>query len=296
MHQGRRRERRPAAALLDEEGLAENTIVVYASDQGFYLGEHGWFDKRWIFEESLRTPLLVRWPGVVKPGSHDREIVSNLDFAETFLDAAGLPIPAEMQGRSLVPLLKGQDPADWRTSFYYHYYEYPRPHNVRRHYGVVTDRYKLVHFYEPEVNEWELFDLKTDPLELKSVYGQPDLAAVQQELGGELERLRRELQVPVRLTRKRPRSSRENTRTTMRKIPAACLSDPWPGNSRVRTNRSGTASSGSSAGTWKNRPTSTRFPGARPRPAPRPQRSGGLVRAGYPLQEVARSSSIASSR
>ena len=110
---------------LDDEGLAENTIVVYASDQGFYLGEHGWFDKRWIFEESLRTPLLVRWPGVTKPGSVSDAIVSNLDFAETFLDAAGVPVPAEMQGRSLVPLLAGKQPADWRKSFYYHYYEFP---------------------------------------------------------------------------------------------------------------------------------------------------------------------------
>ena len=182
--------------FLDSEGLAGDTIVVYASDQGFYLGEHGWFDKRWIFEESLRTPLLVRWPGTVKPGSRSSRIVSNLDFAETFLDAAGINIPAGMQGRSLLPLLKGQEPADWRTSFYYHYYEYPGPHNVRRHYGVVTDRYKLVHFYEPTVDEWELFDRQSDPLELRSVYGQADRATVQRELGGELERLRQLLQVP----------------------------------------------------------------------------------------------------
>ena len=183
-------------AFLDAERLASDTIVVYTSDQGFYLGEHGWFDKRWIFEESLRTPLLVRWPGVVKPGSQTDRIVSNLDFAETFLDAAGQTVPAEMQGRSLLPLLRGQAPADWRTSFYYHYYEFPGPHNVHRHYGVVTDRYKLVHFYEPEVNEWELFDLKTDPRELKSVFGQADHATIQRELNAELERLRRDLGVP----------------------------------------------------------------------------------------------------
>jgi arylsulfatase A-like enzyme len=183
-------------SFLDEQGLAENTIVVYASDQGFYLGEHGWFDKRWIFEESLRTPLLVRWPGVVKPGSRFDRIVSNLDFAETFLDAAGAVIPSEMQGRSLLPIFKGQVPADWRTSFYYHYYEYPGPHNVRRHYGVVTDRYKLVHFYEPDGNAWELFDREGDPLELHSVFGQVDRATVQRELREELERLRRVLQVP----------------------------------------------------------------------------------------------------
>ena len=135
--------------FLDDEGLAGDTIVVYSADQGFYLGEHGWFDKRWIFEESLRAPLLVRWPGVVKPGSATSSLVSNIDFAETFLDAAGLPIPAEMQGRSLVPLLKGQTPRDWRSSFYYQYFEYPVPHHVRPHYGVVTDRYKLVHFEGP---------------------------------------------------------------------------------------------------------------------------------------------------
>jgi arylsulfatase A-like enzyme len=183
-------------ALLHEEGLTQNTIVVYASDQGFYLGEHGWFDKRWIFEESLRTPLLIRWPGVTKPGGRTDRIVSNLDFAETFLEAAGQPIPAEMQGRSLVPLLKGETPADWRSSFYYHYYEHPGPHNVRRHYGVVTHRYKLSYFYEPEMNYYELFDLADDPLELRSVYGQPDHAQAQEDLVRELARLRKQLQVP----------------------------------------------------------------------------------------------------
>jgi arylsulfatase A-like enzyme len=178
---------------LEAEGLAENTIVVYASDQGFFLGEHGWFDKRWIFEESLRTPFLVRWPGVTRPGSVNRDLVSNIDFAETFLDAAGVAIPAAMQGRSLVPLLRGERPSDWRESFYYHYYEYPYPHNVRPHYGVVTDRYKLVHFYGEGEDYEELFDLKTDPHELRSVYSDPEYAAVRQELGQELVKLRREL-------------------------------------------------------------------------------------------------------
>jgi arylsulfatase A-like enzyme len=182
--------------FLDEEGLADNTVVAYSSDQGFYLGEHGWFDKRWIFEESLRTPLLVRWPGVVRPGGVDKHMVSNLDFAETFLEAAGLAVPAEMQGRSLVPLLRGQTPSDWRKGFYYHYYEHPGPHNVARHYGVVTERHKLVHFYEPAFNYWELFDLEKDPKELKSVYGTAEYAAVQKKLEGELARLRRELKVP----------------------------------------------------------------------------------------------------
>jgi arylsulfatase A-like enzyme len=183
--------------FLDDEGLADNTLVVYSADQGFYLGEHGWFDKRWIFTESLRTPLLVRWPGKVKPGSVNEDIVSNLDYAETLLAAAGVSVPAEMQGRSFVPILQGQTPSDWRKAFYYHYYEYPGPHNVARHYAVATARYKLVHFYEPEFNYWELFDLEKDPLELKSVYGQPEYATVQQELGVELARLRKELKEPA---------------------------------------------------------------------------------------------------
>lgn len=181
---------------LDDEGLAENTIVVYSADQGFYLGEHGWFDKRWVFEESLRAPLLVRWPHVTKPGSESRQIVSNLDFAETFLDAAGLPIPADMQGHSLVPLLKGETPADWRKSFYYQYYEYPQPHHVRPHYGVITDRYKLLHFYAPDVDYWELYDREKDPHELRNYFGNPDYEKVTAELTTEVQRLRIELKVP----------------------------------------------------------------------------------------------------
>ncbi len=184
--------------FLDDEHLADNTIVVYASDQGFYLGEHGWFDKRWIFEESLRTPCLVRWPGVTKPHSQSNDLVSNVDFAETFLDAAGVPIPAEMQGHSLVGVLKGQTPADWRKAFYYQYYEYPAPHHVRPHYGVVTDRYKLVRFYGEDVDYWELFDLETDPHELSSVYGQLAYSETQKTLERELIRLRTELKVPER--------------------------------------------------------------------------------------------------
>jgi arylsulfatase A-like enzyme len=181
---------------LDDEGLTKDTLVVYSSDQGFYLGEHGWFDKRWIFEESLRTPLLIRWPGVTRPGSINKDIVSNLDIAETFLDAAGGVVPAEMQGKSLLPLLKGQTSAGWRKSFYYHYYEHPAVHDVHRHYGVVTPRYKLVYFYEPDADYWELFDLEKDPQELRSVYNQPEYAAVRRELHAELSRLRKGLKVP----------------------------------------------------------------------------------------------------
>jgi arylsulfatase A-like enzyme len=182
---------------LKQTGLDKNTIVVYSSDQGFYLGEHGWFDKRWIFEQSLRTPLLIRWPGVIKPGSTCDLMVSNLDMPETLLAAAGVEVPKEMQGRSMVPILRGQPPTDWRKSFYYHYYEHPAVHNVARQYGVVTDRYKLVHFYEPEFNYWELFDLKTDPQELKSVYDDPAYAPVREDLNRELNRLRKELKVPA---------------------------------------------------------------------------------------------------
>ena len=128
--------------FLKENGLDKNTIVVYTSDQGFYLGEHGWFDKRWMCEESERTPLLIQWPGVVKPGSTNSDLVSNLDFGETILDVAGATIPAEMQGRSFVPVLKGNTPDDWRQAHYYHYYEHPSEHNVMRHYGITTKRYK----------------------------------------------------------------------------------------------------------------------------------------------------------
>jgi arylsulfatase A-like enzyme len=179
---------------LDESGLAANTVVIYASDQGFYLGEHGWFDKRFMYEQSLRTPCIIRWPAVAKPGSVEGRIVSNLDFAETFLELAGVEIPADMQGRSLVPLLKGTPPEDWRTSFYYHFYEGPPAvHTVCEHYGVTDGRYKLIHYYK--IDQWELFDLATDPDEMRSVYGQPVYAAPRQRLLDELGRLRAELGV-----------------------------------------------------------------------------------------------------
>jgi arylsulfatase A-like enzyme len=183
-------------AYLDESGLAENTVVIYSSDQGFYLGEHGWFDKRWIYEESLRTPLLVRWPGVVEPKSVNADVVSNLDFAETFLAIAGTEIPDDMQGRSLVPLLEGRTPDDWRECFYYQYYEFPGAHSVRRHYGVADGRFKLIRYYEPDVDEWEMFDVEADPRELASVYDNPRYAKDRARLEKDLQRLRRELRVP----------------------------------------------------------------------------------------------------
>ena len=179
---------------LEETGLAENTIVIYSSDQGFYLGEHGWFDKRFMYEESLRTPLLVRWPGVTKPNTTNDKIVSNLDFAETFLDFAGVNIPSDMQGASITPLLRGESPSDWRDSFYYHYYEGVESwHAVSVHYGVTNGRYKLIHYYK--LKEWELFDLEKDPHELNSVYGKPEYESVQREMEAELSRLRSELEV-----------------------------------------------------------------------------------------------------
>ncbi len=188
---------------LDESGLAENTVVIYSSDQGWYLGDHGWFDKRWMYEESLKTPLLVRWPGKVKPGSVNEDIVSNLDFAETFLDLAGVEIPDNMQGRSLVPVLQGNTPDDWRESFYYHYYEFPGAHSVARHYGVTNGKYKLIHYYGPShvkgetYDDWELFDLEKDPNELNSVYGDPAYEQVQADMHDELDRLREVYQVPA---------------------------------------------------------------------------------------------------
>ena len=185
--------------FLEQEGLAENTIVVYSSDQGFFLGEHGWFDKRWIFEESLRTPLLVRWPGVSRAGGVSKDLVSTLDFAQTFLDAAGLPAPADMQGRSLRPILAGNRPADWRTAFYYQYFEWPTPHRVRPHYGVVTDRYKLVHFFGTADDYWELYDTEKDPRELRNVLGDPAYATARKQLEGQLAQLRRELKVPAEI-------------------------------------------------------------------------------------------------
>ncbi len=180
---------------LDESGLAKNTIVVYTSDQGFYLGEHGWFDKRFMYEESLRTPLLIRWPGVIKPASVENQIVSNVDFAPTFLQAAGASVPKEMQGHSLVPILRGEQPGDWRKSFYYHFYEdKDADHHVAKHEGVTNGRAKLIHFYT--LGEWELYDLEKDPHELMNVYGKPEYAKTQAELAGELERQRQILQLP----------------------------------------------------------------------------------------------------
>ncbi len=174
---------------LDQNGLAENTLVVYTSDQGFYLGEHGWFDKRFIYDESFKTPLLIRWPLVIKSNSQSNQMVQNLDFAQTILAAAGIPALPEMQGESLIPLLQGQNEQWKREAVYYHYYEYPSIHMVKRHYGIVTQDYKLAHFYY-DVDEWELYDRKKDPQEMRNVFDDPDYQEVVQNLIRELTDLR----------------------------------------------------------------------------------------------------------
>ncbi|MEN8118069.1 MAG: sulfatase [Bacteroidota bacterium] len=173
---------------LEEAGLAENTIVVYTSDQGFYLGEHGWFDKRFMYEESFRTPLLVRYPKEIKPGTKIERLVQNLDFAPTLLDYADIEVPEEMQGESFRDLASGET-EEWRDAVYYTYYEYPSVHMVKRHYGVATERYKLMHFYY-DIDEWEMYDLETDPSEMKNIYDNPTYAEVQKELHARLNELR----------------------------------------------------------------------------------------------------------
>ena len=170
--------------------LDDNTVVVYSSDQGFYIGDHGWYDKRWMYEESLMMPLIVKWPGVTKPNSRSVQMVQNLDYAQTFLEMAGAEIPSNMQGRSLVPILKNGKADDWRKSIYYHYYEYPSVHMIPRHYGIRTERYKLIHFYQFG-NEWEMYDLKEDPDELTNIYGEADKKSLQKDLKEQLVAIRK---------------------------------------------------------------------------------------------------------
>jgi arylsulfatase A-like enzyme len=170
---------------LDQNGLTENTVVIYTSDQGFYMGEHGWFDKRFMYEESLRTPFVMRYPGKIKPGSEVDEMIVNIDFAPTLIQLAGIEVPKEMQGESFVGLLSGSGKKEWRKSMYYHYYEYPQPHQVAPHFGIRTERYKLIRFYGPHQN-WELFDLKADPLEMKNLINEPSKGALINQLKSEL--------------------------------------------------------------------------------------------------------------
>ena len=177
---------------LDESGLAENTIVIYSSDQGFFLGEHGWYDKRWMFEESLQMPFVARWPGVIEPGSRPDALIQNIDYAPTFLEAAGIPIPGEIQGKSLLPILK-DGTQKVRDSIYYAYYELGE-HAVPQHFGVRTDRYKLIYF--PGTDEWNLFDLVSDPEELRSEHANPEYAEIRKDLEKEYNRLREEFDAP----------------------------------------------------------------------------------------------------
>lgn len=174
---------------LDESGLAENTIVIYTSDQGFYLGEHGWFDKRFAYDESFKTPLLIRWPNKIDAGTTENEMVQNLDYAQTLLEAAGIVAPDDMQGESLMPLLTGKREEWTREAVYYHYYEYPAVHMVKRHYAIVTKEYKLIHYYH-DVDEWELFDRLKDPSEMKNEYDNLQYAETIQMLKTKLAQLR----------------------------------------------------------------------------------------------------------
>lgn len=183
---------------LRTHGLLENTMIVYTSDQGFYMGEHGWFDKRFMYEESFRTPLVVYYPGG-KRGDVN-QMVQNIDYAPTILDVAGTDIPADIQGRSMLPLLKGKKPRKWRKSLYYHYYEYPAEHSVCKHYGVRTKRYSLIHFYN-DINAWELYDLKRDPQQMHNIYGKPGTDKIVDKLKKELLRLQTEYDDSVRFFR-----------------------------------------------------------------------------------------------
>ena len=179
--------------FLEKEGLAENTIVVYTSDNGFFLGDHGWFDKRFMYDHSMRVPLLVRYPAKIKPGSVSKALTANVDHAPTFLEYAGVPVPADVQGKSLRPVYEnaGQAPADWRTSVYYHYYEFPQPHRVHPHYGVRTQTHKLMFF--PTLNEWEMYDLTKDPNEMRNVYLAAEYSDVREKMTAELAKVRKEL-------------------------------------------------------------------------------------------------------
>ena len=163
---------------LEKSGELDNTIIVYTSDQGFFLGEHGWFDKRFMYEECQRMPVVVRYPAAIKPGSTTSALSMNVDFAPTFLDFAGVPVPSDIQGRSLRPVMEnaGTVPQDWREAVYYHYYEYPAEHSVKRHYGIRTDRFKLIHFYN-DIDEWEMYDMVNDPREMHNIYDDPAYAA-----------------------------------------------------------------------------------------------------------------------
>ena len=181
--------------LDDNPELKKNTIIIYSSDQGFYLGEHGWYDKRWMYEESLAMPFVVRWPGVIEPGTRVEELIQNIDYAPTFLDVAGVKPDKPMHGRSMLDLMR-DDAEPWREAVYYHYYENPGPHNVPKHYGIRTDRFSLMHFYDEKQGYWEMYDLEKDPQQLKSVYSDPAYADTVKGLKSELDQLELKYEVP----------------------------------------------------------------------------------------------------
>lgn len=187
---------------LKEKNLLENTLVVYTSDQGFYMGEHGWFDKRFMYEESMRTPLIMRLPDGFERRGDITEMVQNIDYAPTFLELAGLSVPEDMHGVSLLPLLKGEHPANWREALYYHFYEYPAEHMVKRHYGIRTERYKLIHFYN-DIDEWELYDLQNDVNELHNLYGNKEYDSLVVDLKEQMWALQERYNDPVRFSPER---------------------------------------------------------------------------------------------
>jgi arylsulfatase A-like enzyme len=188
--------------------------VVYTSDQGFFLGEHGLFDKRFMYEESLRAPLLVRWPAAVRAGARAEAMTLNVDFAPTFLEAAGTKVPPSMQGRSLLPILRGKTPRDWRTAMYYRYYHDPGDHNTRAHYGVRTASHKLIYYWTKD--QWELFDLRSDPTELRNLYGLPGQETLTAQLKATLARLRKELQEDDRFAKEQLQNGVDGTVAKLR--------------------------------------------------------------------------------
>ena len=177
---------------LDKNGLAENTIVIYTADQGFYLGDHGFFDKRFIYEPSFRMPFLMRYPAKLKPGQKDNHLISNVDFAPTFLDFAGIKAPAEVQGHSFKNVIEANKDAKWQDKVYFHYYEYPFWHHVQPHYGMRTRRYKIAHFYY-NIDVWELYDMEKDPDELNNVIDDPAYAEVAKNMKAKLMQLMKEV-------------------------------------------------------------------------------------------------------
>ena len=183
---------------LEDNGLLDNTLVVYTSDQGFYMGEHGWFDKRFIYEESLHTPLIMMLPASLPRRGEVTEMVQNIDYAPTFLEIAGVEVPADMQGKSMLPILKSKEAVpDWRDDLYYHFYEYPAEHMVKRHYGVRDGRYKLVHFYD-DIDTWELYDLENDPYEMNNIYGKPGTDKITNDMMRKLKEAQEEYDDPIR--------------------------------------------------------------------------------------------------